>query len=399
VNAKLAERLGLFSSIACAALLGGCGAPPSRTTTAVRALSLPQIDGTAAYPRFHADAQGVLLSWMEDGVRLRVAGIENEAWNDPRTVVEGDDLLSNWADFPSVARDGSGRWIAHWLRKRPSVGFVYDAWFAVSVDEGVTWSEATPLHGDDRDAEHGFVSVVPDRDGFDAFWLDGRQYADDPGEAKMELRHRRWTPAGLGPERILDPDVCTCCDTAAVRDAEGLLVAYRGHDDRERRDIRLVRIGIDGEESRSDAWKDGWIIAACPVNGPALARHEQRAALAWFTQADERPRVLFSRLEANRARTPLIFAEGNAVGRVDVQLWADGTAALSWLERTEDGGAVRVAWLAPDDRVLDVVTAGPASAGRESGFPRSARVGNELWLAWTDPDEPSGLRAVVVSSP
>ena len=37
--------------------------------------------------------------------------------------------------------------------------------------------------------------------------------------------------------------------------------------------------------------RDGWQIGACPVNGPALAAHERSLTLAWFTQANDEPRV------------------------------------------------------------------------------------------------------------
>ena len=34
-------------------------------------------------------------------------------------------------------------------------------------------------------------------------------------------------------------------------------------------------------------YNDGWKIAACPVNGPAVAANGKRVALAWFTAPND----------------------------------------------------------------------------------------------------------------
>ena len=76
------------------------------------------------------------------------------------------------------------------------------------------------------------------------------------------------------------------------------------------------------ETEPATAVSDGWMIAGCPVNGPALDADGERVALAWFTAAGEAPRVqlAFSTdggATFEEART--IDADAPA-GRVDVVL-------------------------------------------------------------------------------
>src|SRR6185436_12033224 len=92
-------------------------------------------------------------------------------------------------------------------------------------------------------------------------------------------------------DALLDPDVCTCCQTVAALTDEGPIVAYRDHSSDETRDISVVSMQ-NGQWTRPRAvHRDGWRMNACPVNGPALIASGKRVAVAWYTGADEKPRV------------------------------------------------------------------------------------------------------------
>ena len=336
---------------------------------------------------------GAWLSWLEphgDGHRLRVARFGGGAWGEPATVVAGEAFFANWADVPSVAEDGKGTLLAHWLEMTGEGAYDYGIELARSTDGGATWSRLGPLHADGVPAEHGFVTLLGDPDGgFEAFWLDGREM---PAGGPMTLRAARVGPDGPAAERLLDEKVCDCCPTAAARTADGLLVAYRDRTDEEVRDnLVMVRHG-DRWSAPQPIADEGWRIAACPVNGPAVAVADGRAAVAWFTAADDRPRVEAAwRRPDGGFGPPALVDDRRPLGRVGAASLPDGSAAISWL--SADGG-VRVRRLRPDGSLGAPLLLARTSTARASGIPRVVGTSEALLVAWVEaPPEGAGAEA------
>ena len=89
--------------------------------------------------------------------------------------------------------------------------------------------------------------------------------------AKVEDVVNRGLVAGVAEnEEELDARVCDCCQTAAVATQRGLLVAYRDRGPDEVRDISVVRFESGRWTEPHPLHSDGWKIAGCPVNGPAM---------------------------------------------------------------------------------------------------------------------------------
>jgi len=79
---------------------------------------------------------------------------------------------------------------------------------------------------------------------------------------------------------------------------------------------------------------------------------------------------------------------GAPVGRVDVELLSDGTAAIIWLERVPpETGEVRLRRLAPNGTLGAMLTVARTSAARPAGFPKLVRRGGDLLAAWTVPGD------------
>ena len=111
------------------------------------------------------------------------------------------------------------------------------------------------------------------------------------------------------------------------------------------RDIYVTRMVNGAWTEGRPVHADGWVMPACPVNGPQADADGQRVAVAWFTAADSTPAVKLAYSTDGGATfaAPVRVDGGNPEGRVDVQLLADGGALVSWIERTgETEAAVRV---------------------------------------------------------
>jgi hypothetical protein len=346
------------------------------------------------------------MSWFEKtGERrhaLRVAVRTDGAWSDARTVVEGDNLFVNWADFPSILELPDGTWVVHWLQKAAPGTYAYHVKLAMSRDQGATWSAPVTPHRDDSPTEHGFVSLVAWEGGAGVLWLDGRAMgggtpaAGDHGTSRgaMSIRFTTvGTDGSLGQDVLLDDRTCECCQTALARTTSGLVAAYRDRSETEIRNIAVTRL-VDGRWTEpAPVADDQWHYPGCPVNGPSLSAAGDTVAIAWYTAPGQQPRALvaFSLDGGATWGAPIRVDDGMPLGRVDLELLGDGSALVSWLEAT-GAAEVRARRVHRDGVVEPSWMVAATSESRASGFPRMARAGGEIVFAWTDVGEEGGVR-------
>lgn len=370
---------------------------------AAQVRELPSPAGTSSgQPNLTVAATGrVYLSWidrLEGGrVALRFASKEKNGWSAPRNVAEGANWFVNWADFPSLAVLPDGSMAAHWLAKSGAGTYAYDVNIARSFDGGKPWGKPFLPHRDGTQTEHGFVSLLPAKNGaFTAIWLDGREMAGktsdhisnqngDHGHGTMTLRAAVIRRNNLiEQEALLDAKVCECCQTAAALTSLGPVVVYRDRSEQEMRDISIVRLRKGQWSEPKTVFQDGWQINGCPVNGPAVAAAGKRVAVAWFTGAKDKSQVklAFSNDAGETFGAPIPIDDGNPAGRVDVLLLPDGSAVVSWLEKLPNGGEVRIRKVKSDGSREAAMTMAPSGTARSSGFPQIVRSGKVLVFAW-----------------
>lgn len=381
------------------------GVLASAAPAAISRLDPPAKPGSMA-PNLSLDGGSVLLSWLEppnprvkpqDGnYALRVSRLDGGRWSEPVTVASGTDFFANWADFPSVTAAGGGRLLAHWAAKSAGDTYAYDVRLARSDDGGRTWKPMGTAHDDRTPTEHGFVSAVPEGDEVRVFWLDGRETVSGKRGA-MALR-TALVGDRIGKSELLDSRVCDCCQTAAAATSAGPLVVYRDRTGQEIRDVALVRREGNRWSAPRAVHRDGWEIAGCPVNGPAVAADGRRVAVAWYTQGKDRPGVEVALSgDAGASFGAPAKVDGNGpLGRVDAVLDGNGDAIVAWVAAEGKGAAIRLARVDRTGRVGPPITVARTETGRSSGFPRLERTGKTLVVAWVEPSEPFRLRAATV---
>lgn len=404
--AGLLVPVALFGVTACGDVreTGGSGA----AAPVVTPVTSPTGSG-AGEPFLALGEEGrVYLSWIEpadSGHALRFAAYDGSNWSEPRTIRAGRDFFVNWADFPSIKVLDDGRLAAHWLQRTGPGTYAYGVRVSQSADGGATWSEPLIPHRDSSDTEHGFVTLWREGPGMGAVWLDGRKYnkvGHSPTNEMTVVTTTISADGALGAETTLDERACDCCQTAVAITSNGPVVAYRDRSPDEIRDIYVVRRVDDRWTTPVPVHEDGWKIAACPVNGPAIAAADNRVALAWFTAAEDsgRVNVAFSSDAGAVFGSPVRIDDGRPAGRVDVALLRDGSALVSWIERTGgDTAAVRVRRVTAGGKPGTPITIATSSAARASGFPRMVLRGNDAIFAWTEPGKPSAIRIAKLSNP
>lgn len=379
------------------ALLSACSGPVPPAFGPAESVAFPGADGSVGPRLATGGGRQLLMSWMEPGESggtLRLSDWDGDAWSAPIDVTNDARMFINWADLPSVLAlernaQGHTRWIAHWLSRSSDKPYAYDVRVSWSDDRGRTWSGPVTPHTDGTPTEHGFVSKFRAAGGVGLIWLDGRNTASeagpDPAATAMTLRAATIAPDGaLSGEHVIDDIVCDCCGTAAVVTSSGTLVAYRDRTAGEVRDIYVSRF-TNGKWSPGKAVADdGWQIAGCPVNGPALAASGSLVAVAWFTAADDAPRirVAVSRDGGQSFSDPVLVAAGPVGGYVDIA-WLDAAQfAVTWLEPDGDRYAVRARGMTAKGAMGEPVTVGTTSLARV--VPQAEYRDNALLVAWTD---------------
>jgi hypothetical protein len=341
--------------------------------------------GSATAPQLTTAGSRTILSWLEEtgsGASLKFAERTGTGWSEPRTAAEGDTLVVNFADVPSVRLLADGTLAAQWLEEDGPDPEAYTLRISWSRDGGATWSPSITPHHDGKQTQHGFASLfqAPGA-GLGLVWLDGRTMADT-GEMGLQAAMFEHDGTQRG-ELTVDPRACECCPTAAASTSEGIIVAYRDRSAAEVRDIAVTRLvaGLWSEPTLVHA--DNWEIDACPVNGPAISARDADVAVAWFTAVGDEGRT-FAAFSSDGGRTfgaPSRVDEGSALGRVGVELLADGSAAVSWIDFSTNRSQVKVRRVDADGSRGPAVTIAEATGNQ---FPRIAQGAGELLFAWTE---------------
>jgi len=346
---------------------------------------------------------GLYLSWVStqgEMSSLSYARLERDVWQAPQVIAQGNDWFVNWADFPSLVVN-EDTMAAHWLRKSAAGSYDYDVRAAFFQSASQSWSQPITVHKDGVSAEHGFVSMLPLSEGrtFIA-WLDGRNtkspvlpHEAGTGHKGHNMRGAMTVRAGIFDrdgktldEWQLDGRACDCCQTSAALAASGPVVVYRDRSDEEIRDIYITRL-IDGRWSEPLAvYHDGWQIAGCPVNGPAVVAHGEQVAVAWFSARDDSPEVKLALSNDNGATfsAPVMVSGQDTIGRVGASYLDSGQIAVSWVDVLDETASVMLALYDSDGSLLERVKVAQTQSSRRSGFPVITSLGSDVYVSWTD---------------
>jgi hypothetical protein len=265
-------------------------------------------------------------------------------------------------------------------------------YMATSSDGGMHWS--APLLINRSAAQPGednaYASAVRRDDQSAQFvWLDGRDWQKSK---RVQLMSRTIAiSAQISESTPLDSDTCTCCSTSITNTPAGLLVAYRGHNEQNIRDISLVASSSSGWSRPNIPNPDHWHIEACPVNGPHLDSTGETTALIWFTAPQDQPavKIAFSQDGGAGFAPPVRLDTARAIGRAQVTTSADGSAIGFWLE-SDDGKTRFVARrVRKDGRMGEPLT---LAQGVNFGYPHVTRTAGGVLAVWSERNPASEVR-------
>jgi len=368
--------------------------------------------GNSMQPFLFTNGKEVLMSWTQkvnDSINtINYSTLSDGKWSNGKEIVKGSNWFINWADFPAIAKNKDNI-ITHFLQKSDPATFAYDVRIKQTMDNGESWMDDQKLHQDTTLTEHGFATILPYKEGgFFMTWLDGRNTKGDGGhggkDAKsgatkaakkmpngeeaivaMNVRTATVLPNGeIVDDFLVDKKTCDCCQTSAAITPKGPIIVYRNRTDEEIRDIYISRL-VDGNWSEPKSiHNDNWEIKGCPVNGPKADTFNNTLVVAWFTAANNVPKVnlTFSDDNGENFALPIQIDNGKPIGRVDVALIDEQNAIVSWMETTEAGADIKIMKINKDGSKSKPFVISSLSESRASGFPQFELVNGNIIAAW-----------------
>ena len=312
-------------TIICAALLlllAGC-AQSSKQKTEKSVTPSPDVIKPLRVSAENADAAEPALATASDGTAyvvwiehrenkeadVMLAHLDNEGRmnNAPVRVNPQEGSATAWRGDPptvKVAPDGTV-YVGWTARITGSQGHGNDLYVSASRDGGRTFEQTVKVNDDGKQVVHGMHSLAVSLDGhIYVAWLDERNVVKPPPsenkmdgmqkmehmEANREVFMSFSTDGGrsFSKNQRVARDACPCCKTALAVSADGhVFIGWRQVLPGEFRHI-AVASSADGGKSFAQpviVSDDRWMIAACPVSGPALLVGDDNALrVVWYTE-------------------------------------------------------------------------------------------------------------------
>ncbi|MEP7268827.1 MAG: hypothetical protein ABI844_14465 [Saprospiraceae bacterium] len=359
----------------------------------------------AATPNLYQSPQKELyLTWtqnLSDSTdALYYSILRDSKWTTAKLIYQGQHWFTNWADFPKMAVFAGSELnqLAIFLQK-VDTGKTYDYGVKLvsSQDNGDHFKVIDTLH-QAGPGEHGFVSLLPfSFNKIMVVWLDGSGISEVHQESNskhqstesMKLMSAMVDVSGrISDRKVIDDKVCECCQTDLTMTAKGPLVVYRNRSDDEERDIYYSRY-MDGLWTEPKAvLEDHWKIVGCPVNGPALAGHNNMVAVASYSEAKGSPTIAVSLSEnagENFKHTTKLNTK-NTLGRLDATWYSDNLLLVTYLDKIkqdDDQAEVHLTGMDNHGKIVWDNVIDHTSTSRNSGFPTIGLLDTEIVIAYT----------------
>jgi hypothetical protein len=325
----------------------------------------------------------VWLAWIEStpgGATVRSASLNPTTlrWSAAQRVATGPRILDVDTAPPALAVARGGRVTVAWTEGSAASPETESIFLSSSTDAGLTWTAPTPLTTESKANSLPVLTTLADGRVL-AAWLDRRGRTTGDHDTRL---YARIVGEPAGHDVLIEARVSEKSPPALVSFPDGsALLSYRTLGDGTVRDINVVRYRLGRWENDHNLSRDEWCSPHCPASGSQLAASGGRVAAAWFTAAEDRPRLRISSSPdaGSRFLMPLSVDFGHPLGRPAVAMLHDGAIVTLWVEgeSSQAKGPPAGLWLrraTPDYSLDPPVLVMAESTDRLRGQPRLAIV-------------------------
>lgn len=300
---------------------------------------------------FAPDGRLWLVTATADHVLLRHSDDLGQTLSSPlRINADAEPVSANGENRPKIALGPDGEIYVSWTGPlaKPYTGRIR---FAHSLNGGARFTAPITVHHDRAEITHRFDALGIDAQGnVLVAWIDKRDLVAAEVHGKPYAGAAVWYAwsrdrgATFEPERKLTDHSCECCRIALATGADGGIgVFWRHVYDDNIRDHAFAELDIDREtETSVRATFDGWQIAGCPHQGPALSIGADGTRHAvWFSAADDNPAIRYGQLDPGHApKHRIVIAEAGA-SHADIAVF-DDRVWIAWNRFSTQGTELRL---------------------------------------------------------
>ncbi|MDC1491908.1 hypothetical protein N8376_00945 [Flavobacteriaceae bacterium] len=333
--------------------------------------------------------------------------LNNLKWNKPSLINSSTEWFVNWADFPRITTNNNNGISVHYLDKSGNDTYSYDIKIMNSKDGGNNWSTPMKLHSDDTKTEHGFVSTINYNNNFLSTYLDGRQNelskVDHNLSPQMTLRATSYNIDGqILMDEIIDNKVCDCCQTdLGLTKNNTPITVYRDRSKNETRDIYYSYYKDLKWSNPLPVFNDNWIIAGCPVNGPAISTFNNSSSVTWYTEdkGESKIKVAFSNDINNGYNDPILINSNDPLGRVDIEMINENSSLISYIDFIDDKAYLKLQKVDKLTGNNKSIIIDEISNTRASGFPKINIIdNNKTIITWTDASNEYHIKTILINN-
>lgn len=272
-------------------------------------------------------------------------------------------------DPPSIAVAPDGTLHVLWTARIAAKGHGNNLFLSSSRDGGKSFEPPVKVDDAEKPTRHGMHSLAVDKDGrVHLAWLDERNLSHAApmekhrGEAsEMERNNEVFTAYSedggrtVSRNQMIAREACPCCKTALTTAPDGRV--YVGWRQVLKGDYRHIAVATSADKGKTFSAPvivsdDQWVIAGCPVSGPALsAGNDGMLRVLWYTEGEAGAQGLYVTQSRDGGQTftgRTLVAKGKvrgnpaiapgAEGRNPVALWElGGSHSLMRAELAADG--------------------------------------------------------------
>lgn len=317
-----------------------------------------------------ADDGGIYVVWVEhrgkkqaDVMLARLDASGNQASQPVRVNPRGGEATAWRGDPPSIATAKDGAIYVAWTARSAAEGHATDILLSASRDGGKSFEPPVKVNDDKVQVVHGMHSMAVDERGrIFLVWLDERNVKmDESGKMddhKMEANREVYVASSedngrtFSQNRLVAREACPCCKTAITASPDGrVYVAWRQVLPGNYRHI-AVSSSTDAGKNFSEpviASDDKWMIAGCPVSGPALATASDNALrVLWYSAGEAgAPGLYWSETrDGGRSFTSRkALAEGASFGNPQLLRGPGNNLTVVWESNQQGASKITVARL------------------------------------------------------
>jgi hypothetical protein len=274
------------------------------------------------------------------------------------------------------------------------------------------WSPAVTLDDDPLPNSHGFQGAGVGPDGtLYAAWLDMREReaakTGDYTAGAAAVYVTRSTDGGKTWSKNVRVarDVCPCCRAAFGFTGGRVVVAWRGVDSGDMRDVYAATSADSGATWSKPApvYRDNWKIKGCPHVGPSLATVGDKLFVVWFSEAGGKPGIFYSTTTNGERFSPRVpLSEGTVDPSHPFATAYENRLAVTFKardprERDSWGkSCVYYREIGPGGVVAPLIKAAAPAEGSVSNPAAALGMSGRTFLSWTENRGEAGPRAMLL---